>query len=157
MILDDAKFAQVYQQHFRHIRGLCMKIVHDWSDAEDCAQNTFLKAYSKRQQFEGRSLIYTWLHRIAVNESLMCLRRRRETCEYDEEFSDAFIDEFIAHVERVTFSEIIARLSPVNRTAVEMRMAGMDVKDIAKAVGVSNGTMKSRLHHAREKCAQWAS
>ena len=70
-------FTTLMNQYDRYIYRLALNITGNREDAEDVLQETFLKAYSNLAQFRGDSRFYTWLVRIAVNESLMKLRQRR--------------------------------------------------------------------------------
>src|SRR5688572_16213392 len=70
-------FTELMNRHERKIFRLTQHITGNKEDAEDALQETFLKAFSRLPQFQGDSQFYTWLVRIAVNESLMRLRKRR--------------------------------------------------------------------------------
>ena len=74
---DRAEIAHLVDMHSTKIYRLALKMLSNPQDAEDILQNTFLKAIQALPEFEGRSSISTWLYRIAVNESLMTIRRRK--------------------------------------------------------------------------------
>src|SRR5881394_1307726 len=74
---DAEAFEQLVRQYERQIFRVAQHITQNREDAEDVMQDAFLKAYEKLDQFQGNSKFYTWLVRIAVNESLMRLRKRR--------------------------------------------------------------------------------
>src|SRR5665213_3485988 len=84
---DNAAFEQLVRQYERQIFRVALHITQNREDAEDIAQDVFLKAYQKLHQFQGNSKFSTWLVRIAVNESLMRLRRRKtaKTVSMDED------------------------------------------------------------------------
>src|SRR3990172_7171446 len=71
------QFNELVNRHARKIFRLTQHITGNREDAEDALQEAFLKAYSRLPQFQGDSQFYTWLVRIAVNESLMKLRKRK--------------------------------------------------------------------------------
>ena len=71
-----AAFERLYRAYVDRIYGLCVRMMVNHSDAEDCVQNTFINAWRRLDQFRGQSDFGTWLHRIAVNEALMVKRRR---------------------------------------------------------------------------------
>src|SRR5436190_23124801 len=79
-------FGELVSRYERKIFRLAQHITQSREDAEDVLQETFLKAYEHLHQFQGNSKFYTWLVRIAVNESLMKLRRRKteKTVSIDE-------------------------------------------------------------------------
>ncbi len=74
---DATAFAQLVRQYERQIFRVAQHITQNREDAEDITQDAFLKAYEKLHQFQGNSKFSTWLTRIAVNESLMRLRKRK--------------------------------------------------------------------------------
>jgi RNA polymerase sigma-70 factor, ECF subfamily len=74
---DRAEFARLVDAHYELIYRLAIKMVSDAQDAEDILQETFIKAFRHLQGFDGRSSLSTWLYRIATNEALMFLRRRK--------------------------------------------------------------------------------
>ena len=74
---DNAAFSELVKRYQRKIYRLASHITQNQEDAEDVLQDTFLKAFTHLRDFEGNSRFYTWLVRIAVNESLMKLRKRR--------------------------------------------------------------------------------
>ena len=74
---DDSAYETLVRKYERQIFRIAQHITQNREDAEDVMQDAFLKAYEKLDQFQGNSKFYTWLVRIAVNESLMRLRKRR--------------------------------------------------------------------------------
>src|SRR5499427_7983423 len=74
---DVGAFEQLVKRYDRNVFRIAQHITQNREDAEDVVQDAFLKAYENLGQFQGQSKFYTWLVRIAVNEALMKLRRRR--------------------------------------------------------------------------------
>ena len=74
---DVEAFEDLVRRYDRNVFRIAQHITQNREDAEDVVQDAFLKAYSNLHQFQGQSKFYTWLVRIAVNEALMRLRRRR--------------------------------------------------------------------------------
>src|SRR6201988_3042041 len=74
---DVSAFEELVKRYDRNVFRIAQHITQNREDAEDVVQDAFLKAYSNLRQFQGQSKFYTWLVRIAVNEALMRLRRRR--------------------------------------------------------------------------------
>src|SRR6202050_5464103 len=74
---DAAAFSELVRRYENKIFRLAMHITQNREDAEDVLQETFLKAYEHLDQFQGDSKLYTWIVRIAVNQALMKLRRRK--------------------------------------------------------------------------------
>ena len=75
---DVAAFEKLVRQYDRQIFRVAQHITQNREDAEDITQDVFFKAYQKLEQFQGNSKFSTWLVRIAVNESLMRLRKRKD-------------------------------------------------------------------------------
>ena len=74
---DRAEFARMVEAYYAMIYRLSIKMVGNPQDAEDILQETFIKAYRHIKDFDGRSSLSTWLYRVATNEALMFLRRKR--------------------------------------------------------------------------------
>ena len=74
---DDAMFAELIGPSQERVYRLALRITRNTEDAEDVQQETLLKVHRKLGQFEGRARLTTWISRIAINEALMCLRKRR--------------------------------------------------------------------------------
>jgi len=83
-----AEFAHLVESTSTQIYHLGLKMLNDSDDAEDMLQETYLKALRALPGFEGRSSLTTWLYRIAVNEALMILRKRRPVVPIDDENSE---------------------------------------------------------------------
>src|SRR5258707_3195749 len=84
---DDAAFEELVRRYDRNVFRIAQHITQNREDAEDVVQEAFLKAYGNLAKFQEQSKFYTWLVRIAVNEALMKLRRRKpeRTVSLDEE------------------------------------------------------------------------
>ena len=76
---DEAAFEELHRRHRHRVMQVCMTRLHNAEDAEDAAQETFAQVYRNIGSFRGESLFTTWLHRIAVNQSLTIIRRRQLT------------------------------------------------------------------------------
>src|SRR5712671_7698095 len=84
---DDQAFEELVRRYDRNVFRIAQHITQNREDAEDVVQDAFLKAYQNLGQFQGNSKFYTWLVRIAVNEALMKLRKRKsdKTVSMDED------------------------------------------------------------------------
>ena len=162
-------FATLINQYDRHIYRLALNITGNQEDAEDVLQDSFLKAYSNLGQFQGDSRFYTWLVRIAVNEALMKLRKRRraswvsldEPAETDDrslmprEIEDWAVNPERTYAEtelRDILSQAIEKLEPQFRTVFMLRdVEEFSTEETAKMLGLSVPAVKSRLLRARLK------
>ena len=163
---DKAAFAQLLDQNSEKIYRLALKMVGNVQDAEDILQETFIKAYNNIQQFEGRSKLSTWLYRIAVNESLMLLRKRQDNlteidAEIEKDNGDLIprqiIDwcclpekELMSSEAREHIKTAISHLSEANRATFLLRdVEGLSTREAAEALDISESAVKVRLMRAR--------
>jgi len=163
---DTAAFEQLVRQYERQIFRVAQHITQNREDAEDIAQDAFLKAYEKLDQFQGNSKFSTWLVRIAVNESLMRLRKRKTSktvsMDQDVETDEGSIPRDFAewrpnpeqNYNQAELAEIlrktIAGLPPGFRTVFTLRdIENMSTEETADALGLSVPAVKSRLLRAR--------
>ncbi|MDY6845961.1 MAG: sigma-70 family RNA polymerase sigma factor [Chloroflexota bacterium] len=163
---DKAVFAQVLDQNSDRIYRLALKMLSNVQDAEDILQETFIKAFNNIDKFEGRSKVSTWLYRIAVNESLMLLRKRKgNTVQLDMpiETDDGdliprqIVDwcclpekELMNTETRDYIREAVKTLSDANRAAFILRdVEGLSTYETAEALDISESAVKVRLMRAR--------
>lgn len=163
---DSEAFSELVNRYERNIYRLARHITQNEEDAEDVLQETFLKAFANLAQFQGASKFYTWLVRIAVNESLMKLRKRKadKTVSLDEPVEtgdDSVLREIAAWEEnpeqrygRAELNAILTRaidgLSPGFRTVFLLRdVDGLSTEETATALNLSIPAVKSRLLRAR--------
>jgi RNA polymerase sigma-70 factor (ECF subfamily) len=162
---DHAAFEELVNRYEGKIFRIAQNITHDQAEAEDAMQDAFMKAYQHLKDFEGDSRFYTWLVRIAVNESLMRLRKRRpNTFSLDEkiETEDAPIPRQIedwgpspeqryAQSEMGTIlTKVIEQLDPIYRVVFVLRdVAEISTEETAKMLGISVSAVKSRLLRGR--------
>ena len=159
-------FTELVNRYEGKIFRLTQHITGNREDAEDTLQESFLKAYSRLDQFQGDSRFYTWLVRIAVNESLMKLRKRKATqaVSLDEpvQTEDNFMPREIASWDpnpedlyaQQELREILDRnvqaLPPIFRTVFVLRdLDQLSTEETAEALNISVPAVKSRLLRAR--------
>jgi len=163
---DDAAFEELVRRYDRNVFRIAQHITQNREDAEDVVQEAFLKAYGNLAKFQEQSKFYTWLVRIAVNEALMKLRRRRpeRTVSLDEDIKteDDSLPREIADWSpnpeqlynqselREILSKTIQGLPPGFRTVFVLRdVEGLSTEETAAALDLSVPAVKSRLLRAR--------
>lgn len=163
---DKKAFAQLVNQNSNRIYRLALKMVGNEQDAEDVLQETFIKAYKSIEGFEGRSKISTWLYRIAVNESLMLLRKRKDGVTHidagiKQDNGDIIplqiIDwcclpekELMSSEVRDHIRKAIQTLSDANRAAFLLRdVEGLSTREASQALNISESALKVRLMRSR--------
>ena len=127
------------------------------ADAEDAAQDAFVKAYQHLATFDSRYRFYSWMYRILVNECLNVNRDRRSEEPLDS-FTAGGIDPFDSAVaaERVVqVNMALEQLTPEYRAVVVLRhFGGQSYGEIAEALGIPEKTVKSRLYTARQQLGE---
>jgi RNA polymerase sigma-70 factor (ECF subfamily) len=152
-----------YQQR---IVKLIMRYVHDPAEAQDVAQEAFIKAYRAMPAFRGDSAFYTWLYRISINTAKNYLvAQQRRPIDYDYDLQDPDNYEVNARLRdeespeglalqeelRQTIERTIASLPEELRTAIMLReIDGLSYEEIAQAMDCPVGTVRSRIFRARE-------
>jgi RNA polymerase sigma-70 factor, ECF subfamily len=163
---DQNAFAELVNRYERKIYRLAKNITRNDEDAEDVLQDAFLKAYTHLDNFKGDSKFYTWLVRIAVNEALMRLRKRKtdrsvpldEPVELGEEtvqreiavWEDNPEQQYSQEEWRRILDEAVDSLKPDFRTVFVLRdIEELSTEETAETLGISVPAVKSRLLRAR--------
>ena len=163
---DIGAFEQLVRRYDRNVFRIAQHITQNREDAEDVVQDAFLKAYENLHNFQEQSKFYTWLVRIAVNEALMRLRRRRpermvsldEEVKTDEDTMPREVADWSPNPEQLyTQSELrdiltrtIQGLPSSFRTVFVLRdVEGLSTEETAEALDLSIPAVKSRLLRAR--------
>lgn len=163
---DKAAFDLLVIKYQHKIVHLVNRYVKDPSEAQDVAQDTFIKAYRALGDFRGESAFYTWLYRIAINTAKnYLLSRSRRHSEYEIDVQDAEQVENAPQLkdmdtpENMLMNEQIVEVirSAIEKLPEEMRIAitlrefeGMSYEEIAEAMDCPIGTVRSRIFRARE-------
>jgi RNA polymerase sigma-70 factor (ECF subfamily) len=165
---DSTELARLVGVYSPKIYAMALRILGDSQDAEDVLQETFLKAIAHLNDFEGRSSLSTWLYRIATNEALMLIRKRKPEVplSYDdpEDTGDEpepvqIVDwcclpekELQSSESRQFLQKAVDQLSPALKVVFTLRdIQGMSIKDTANILNVSEEVVKTRLLRARLK------
>jgi RNA polymerase sigma-70 factor (ECF subfamily) len=167
---DTGAFEELVERYERKIFRLTMNITRNREDGEDAMQDAFMKSYSHLKDFDGNSRFYTWLVRIAANEALMRLRKRRpnqvsidEPIQGEDDLMPLEIQDWgpspeqrFAQTEmREILSGAIDELEPDYRVTFALRdVENLSTEETAKALGISAAAVKSRLLRARLKLRQ---
>jgi RNA polymerase sigma-70 factor (ECF subfamily) len=163
---DIGAFEELVKRYDRNVFRIAQHITQNREDAEDVVQDAFLKAYENLAQFQGQSKFYTWLVRIAVNEALMKLRRRRPertvSLDQDVETEEDSIPREVAdwspnpeqQYSQAELRDILTRtiqgLPAGFRTVFVLRdVEGLSTEETAEALDLSIPAVKSRLLRAR--------
>ena len=163
---DAMAFSELVRRYENKIFRLALHITQNREDAEDVLQEAFLKAYEHLDQFQGNSKFYTWIVRIAVNQALMKLRRRKtdKSVSMDEQFDtgeDTLVREIAAWDEdpeqqfsreelgRILESAVQSLEPPYRSVFVLRDIDDLSTEETAQALDLSIPAVKSRLLRAR--------
>jgi RNA polymerase sigma-70 factor, ECF subfamily len=156
---DPSTFKPIVQTYQDKIYNLCRYLLGNTQDAEDAAQDVFIKAFRKLRDFKPESSLYTWLYRVAVNT---CLDHRRKS--RPEPFKDGSFAEALPSAEPspeqqyqskqtgVAIQSALNQLSKNFRAVIVLKeIEGLSYEEIAEVMDTSIGTVKSRLSRTREE------
>jgi RNA polymerase sigma-70 factor (ECF subfamily) len=146
-------FDELVRRHSIKIHDLCYKILRNYDDASDMAQETFIKAYRKIRKFDGRSQFSTWLYRIAVNNCLNYLKKQRPTEEIYDEMMGGSKDDPVERYRSKKLKEMIykavAKLPTVQRAVFTLRtLEDMSYQEVSEILKKPISTVKVNHHLA---------
>ncbi|ALN57058.1 MULTISPECIES: RNA polymerase sigma factor RpoE [Lysobacter] len=163
---DSAAFDALVRKYQHRITALIGRYIPDWSECQDVAQETFIRAYRAMANFRGDAQFYTWLHRIAVNTAknyLVAQNRRPPTDDIDagdaEQFetgvrlrdTDTPEHELLRQEIERTVMRVVDSLPEELRSAITLReVDGLSYEEIAQKMNCPIGTVRSRIFRARE-------
>ena len=163
---DKAAFDLLVRKYQHRVLKLVSRFVSDAAEAEDVAQEAFLKAYRALASFRGDSAFYTWLYRIAINTAKNALvSNRRRPVDFDLDLQDP--EQYDRHARlkegdtpegvllteeiRSVVEKAMEQLPEDLRTAIVLReLEGLSYEEIAEAMDCPVGTVRSRIFRARE-------
>lgn len=161
-----AEFARLVDAYSGQIYHLGLRMLGNAQDAEDVLQNTFLSALVHISEFEGRSSLTTWLYRIAANEALMLIRRRKPEVNLEDtpaadseanlmpiqfvDWSALPEDELLSEEGKQALNGAIQELPEILRMVFVLRdIQGLSIKETAEALNLTETNVKTRLLRAR--------
>jgi len=168
---DKAAFRRLVERHQRRAFAIALGLVRDENDARELVQDAFLRVYKSLGSFQNNSSFFTWLYRIITNLSIDLIRKPgRQTTDLKEaqlelDESSDFDLPFLSRFDGADPADVVRRgeiaerlrtaldaLPSYHRAVVVMReIDGLSYEEMAQAMGVSKGTIMSRLFHARQK------
>jgi RNA polymerase sigma factor (sigma-70 family) len=171
---DMRAYDELIRRYQDRIYGTIYHMTSNHEDANDLAQETFIKAYSALKSFKGDSSFYTWVYRIAVNKTINFLKTRKNKKSLslnDLDFNVENDPDLVAFVSNKTprrdaaLSELqeklnaaMQKLSDVHRMVVTLHdVQGLSHEEIANIMGCNVGTVRSRLFYARQQMQAYLS
>ena len=145
----------LYETHRDRVMSLMMKIAGNEDDAQDLSQQAFIRVMDRIGDFRGESALGTWIHRVAVNEALQHIRRKKryqritETISQHPRWTESVHEDPSVSMD---VHEALGKLPDRMRQMVLLRYErGLDYSEIAESLGVKQGTVASGLNRARKQ------
>ncbi len=167
---DADAFGQIVRRHQQRIMRLALHMLRSRAEAEDVAQETFIRAYQALARFDGRSEPYTWLYRIAVNLSLNTIRSRK-TSRTSGDSNDPRLESFMVETrpgaaspgnaasQREQYQALCAGIDALSdtlrTTLILVCVDGLSHEEAAQILGAPEGTIAWRVHEARRKLREF--
>lgn len=147
---------EMYQ---KRVYGVIRKMVLIHEDADDITQNTFIKAFKNINNFHGNSSLFTWLYRIATNESLNFLQKKKKRFFFSIEDHESVMESYLDHSSMISGDEIekklqkaLLKLPDKQRLVFNLRyFEDLAYEDISQITETSVGALKASYHHAAKK------
>lgn len=152
-------FDEIVRKYQKKVYGLARKILGNHDDADDVAQEVFIKLYYSLNDFKGESSLFTWIYRITVNECNNVLRKKKikEFVQIDEimnllKFSQTPEQELVDKERKNLIERAMEKLPPKQRAVFVMRFFDeLDYEQISKILNKPIGTLKANYFHAVKK------
>lgn len=158
---ETAAFATLVDKHKDMVFTICVKIVRKSEDAEELAQDVFMKVYDKLDTFRGDARFSTWLYRIAYNAAISKTRKRRLEVEALDDFTinNYSVDDVKEELQsidkeeqQVLLKKAMDKLSDDDYLVIKLfYLEELPVKDISDITGLSQANVKVKLHRIRKK------
>lgn len=150
-------FGEILRRYQKQIYYHCRNLLVNHDDSDDAAQNTFIKVWQNLGQFKGESRLRTWVYRIATNESINLLRKRKPTIDFDE--AQPEMAEMIGEEMYLSGDEIALKLQKAlcylpfkQKLVFTLRyFEDLSYDEIATLTSTSEGALKASYHHAVKK------
>ena len=152
-------FGKVIEHYSSQLYWQIRRMVIDHDDANDVLQNTFIKAWTSIDHFRGDAKLSTWLYKIAINESITFINKKKAQAQISLDDDDSFLvnslesDEwFDGDAAQLKLQQAIATLPQKQRLVFNMRYFDeMKYEDMSEILGTSVGALKASYHHALKK------
>jgi RNA polymerase sigma factor (sigma-70 family) len=159
----DRAFREILNRYQKRVYYHVRRIVIDHDDAADVVQNTFVKVLVSLHGFRSNSLLFTWIYRIATNEAITFLKKKRTRyflplVDVEAELSDKLDNDPLFDADKVErhLQKAILKLPQKQRLVFNMRYyEELSYEDISKILGTSVGALKASYHHAYKKIEKY--
>ena len=155
-------FRELIETYQKRVYQVIRRMVLIHEDADDLTQNTFIKAYKALDRFEGNSSLFTWLYRIATNESLTFLEKKKKRYFFSLDDHQEKLESYVDSSASLSGDEIqvklqksLLKLPDKQRLVFHLKYEeDLSYEEISKITGTSVGALKASYHHAVKKIEQ---
>lgn len=155
-------FRQLIETYQRKVYHIIRRMVIIHEDADDLTQNTFIKAYRNLDKFEGNSALFTWLYRIATNEALSFLEKKKKrfffSIDDHQEKMESYLDQpgaLNGEQIQIRLQKALLKLPEKQRLVFHLKyQEELTYEEMAEITGTSVGALKASYHHAVKKIEQ---
>jgi RNA polymerase sigma-70 factor (ECF subfamily) len=155
-------FRQLIETYQKPVYQVIRRMVLIHEDADDLTQNTFIKAYKALDRFEGNSTLFTWLYRIATNESLTFLEKKKKRYLFSLDDHQEKLESYVDSSATLSGDEIqvklqksLLKLPDKQRLVFHLKNEeDLSYEEISKITGTTVGALKASYHHAVKKIEQ---
>jgi RNA polymerase sigma-70 factor (ECF subfamily) len=150
-------FVEIVRRYQQQIYYHCRNLLLSHDDADDAAQNTFIKVWQNANQFKGDSRLRTWVYRIATNESINLIRKRKPTIDFDEaqpEMADMITEDLYLSGDDISLKlqKALCYLPFKQKLVFTLRyFEDLTYEEIAVLTSTSEGALNASYHHAVKK------
>ncbi|MDA0784453.1 MAG: RNA polymerase sigma factor [Bacteroidetes bacterium] len=150
-------FVEILRRYQQQIYYHCRNLLLSHDDADDAAQNTFIKVWQNANQFKGESRLRTWVYRIATNESINLIRKRKPTIDFDEaqpKMADMITEDLYLSGDDIALKlqKALCYLPFKQKLVFTLRyFEDLSYSEIAVLTSTSEGALKASYHHAVKK------
>lgn len=164
---NQASFAELVRRHQDGVYSLCYRLMGDAAEAEDLAQEAFMRLYRSLTKFRAGALLWPWLRKLTTNICLDALRKRKPAAMPLEDMGqdgweprvgaadELPEDAYLGHEARMDVQKALLRLPPDYRAALVLRyLEDLSYQEVAEAIGVPLSTVETRLFRAKRMLGQ---
>ncbi len=148
------RFEDLYQQYWQKVFRLCMGYVNDFEQAQDLAQETFIKVWEKGSTFRKESGIGTWIFRIASNTCLRQIEKAKKQVKVDLP-ADLKEEQPVSMEPQIQLLyRFVSELPEIDRILISLELEGVKQAEISRIVGLAEGNVRVKIHRIKEKLTQ---
>lgn len=152
---NEEAYKELMENYKKPLVNLVYSIISDYEEAEEIVQDTFVSFYIKRESFEGRSKIYTWLYRVSFNRAIDYIRKKEREKKYRlKEYRNFEMQESVNDnsINKIILADALSKLNETFRIPLLMsEYENYSYEEISKKLDLPVNTIRTRIFRARKK------